>query len=412
MNNVSLLFTVLTHRAIAGGVPQVQVVPSARTSGPRLWAALKGAFGTRSSVAGFFMIALVLLAQASPVHAANITVTSLADNTMVDGQVTLREAIQAAETDASVDGSTAGSGADVIEFDPALVASCGHTISLTTFDTGLDATEFGPTAFTITTSITIQGPAGGLTLQRVSGSNFRLFTVYAAATLTLENLTVSSGSARGGNGGSNGGRSTSGGGALGAGGAVFNRGAFYATGVTFSSNQATGGNGGNGTSTSTGGGGAGGGGMGGNGANGTSSTTGGLGGGPNGGTATVQAGGVGGGAKGGNGPNAAAAAGGFGGGGSGPGNGASRAAGAGGFGGGGGSGARTAGAGGAGGFGGGTGNSGSSQASAGGGAGMGGPSSISGARLNLPTAPYPEMQPFLEPAAPPLHRASAGLCST
>ena len=36
---------------------------------------------------------------------ALITVTSVADNTAGDGQVTLREAIQAANTDASVDGS-------------------------------------------------------------------------------------------------------------------------------------------------------------------------------------------------------------------------------------------------------------------------------------------------------------------
>ena len=51
-----------------------------------------------------------------------ITVTSLADNTTVDGLVTLREAIQAAETDSSVDGSTAGSGADEIVFDASLFA--------------------------------------------------------------------------------------------------------------------------------------------------------------------------------------------------------------------------------------------------------------------------------------------------
>src|SRR5262245_51589882 len=39
---------------------------------------------------------------------ATILVTSLADNLTVDGQVTLREAIQAANTNASVDGSAAG----------------------------------------------------------------------------------------------------------------------------------------------------------------------------------------------------------------------------------------------------------------------------------------------------------------
>lgn len=51
---------------------------------------------------------------------STITVTSLQDNLTSDGQVTLREAIQAANTDASVDGSTAGSGDDIIVFDPNL----------------------------------------------------------------------------------------------------------------------------------------------------------------------------------------------------------------------------------------------------------------------------------------------------
>src|SRR5260221_10096138 len=39
---------------------------------------------------------------------STITVTSLADNLTADGNVTLREALQAANTDASVDGSAAG----------------------------------------------------------------------------------------------------------------------------------------------------------------------------------------------------------------------------------------------------------------------------------------------------------------
>lgn len=53
---------------------------------------------------------------------STITVTSLADNLTSDGQVTLREAIQAANSDSSVDGSTAGSGADTIVFDPSLTS--------------------------------------------------------------------------------------------------------------------------------------------------------------------------------------------------------------------------------------------------------------------------------------------------
>ncbi len=47
---------------------------------------------------------------------STITVTSLDDNITEDGEVTLREAIEAANTDTSVDGSAAGDGADTIVF--------------------------------------------------------------------------------------------------------------------------------------------------------------------------------------------------------------------------------------------------------------------------------------------------------
>src|SRR4051794_35106419 len=62
---------------------------------------------------------------------ASIVVTDLGDNTTIDRKVTLREAIQAAETDTSVDGSAAGAGADVITFAPALTSGGDATITLT-----------------------------------------------------------------------------------------------------------------------------------------------------------------------------------------------------------------------------------------------------------------------------------------
>jgi len=82
---------------------------------------------------------------------ATITVTTLVDNTTVDGQVTLREAIQAANTDASVDGSTAGSGADEIVFDAALFGGGPGTISMN-----------GTALPTITDDLTITGPGEAL----------------------------------------------------------------------------------------------------------------------------------------------------------------------------------------------------------------------------------------------------------
>lgn len=59
---------------------------------------------------------------------ATITVTAGGDEVTDDGAVTLREAILAANTDTSVDGSTAGDGADTIVFDPGLN---GQTIQTT-----------------------------------------------------------------------------------------------------------------------------------------------------------------------------------------------------------------------------------------------------------------------------------------
>ena len=81
---------------------------------------------------------------------SSITVTSLADNTTGDGQVTLREAIQAANTDSAVDGSTAGSGADTIVFAPGLTSGGAATITL------------GESHLTISSDLTITGPGADL----------------------------------------------------------------------------------------------------------------------------------------------------------------------------------------------------------------------------------------------------------
>jgi len=247
------------------------------------------------------------------------------------GDLSLREAIFLANIDPD---------ATTITFDASLFVGGDATITLTQFDTGLDSDEFGPSAFRVSTDITIQGPSGdnGLTIRRdiADTDTFRLFYVYNATTasdaaLRLENLTLSGGRAEG---------FTGEGGAAGMGGAIFNRGGLVTMeGVTLSENTAQGGNGG----PRNGGGGV------------ASVGNLGSGGGPNGGAAPSGSGGFGGGG-GGNfeGPGGS---GGFGGGG---GFGLSNSGG--GFGGGGGGGAP-----GPGGFGGGSGGSGG-----GGGAGMGG----------------------------------------
>jgi hypothetical protein len=255
------------------------------------------------------------------------------------GVVTLRFALTEANADTAP---------DTITFDPSLA---GKTITLSL----VGDSSAGPSALAVGApgqlrEITIDGsPAPGLTVSGpAAATNLRLVIVLPGNGLTLEDLTLSGGQARGGNGGGGGG------GAAGMGGAVFNEGTLTVRGCTFTANLALGGSGGSGS-------GGGGGGLGGD-------AVGGHGGPPNGGAAGTF--GVPTGGKPGNG--------GFGGGGGGGFNGTFPAAGgAGGFGGGGGAGGVFSA--GPGGFGGGAG-AGSPLASlrsgllgvGGGGAGMGG----------------------------------------
>lgn len=300
----------------------------------------------------------VLEARIAP---ATIIVTDLGDNFTVDGKITLAEAIKAANTDTSIDGSVAGSGADIITFAPALTAGGPAAIHLTSLfaaspddRSGLGAKDLGPTAFKITSSITIQGPTGdnGITIQRDAGAaEFRLFHVAPGSSLTVSDLTLAGGLAHGFKGGDAVGGG--GGGSAGLGGAFINQGNLVLSNTLLVQNQALGGNGGdsNHFGTYVGGGGAGLGAAGETGNPGNLNTTlpGGSGGGPNGGAggAPNAIGGNGGPGGGGGGtgsnpagaPGTGAASGGFGGGGGG--NSASSntvlaTGGAGGFGGGGG----------------------------------------------------------------------------
>jgi Cadherin-like domain len=160
---------------------------------------------------------------------AVITVTSLADNLTIDSQVTLREAIQAAETDTSVSGSVAGNGADTITFAPSLFAG-PQTINLS-IKGDIDGT-YGDSAFKITTPVTILGPTGanGLTLAGPGGNlgdanTMRLFLVSGTGNLTLDHLALTGGRADGeGNDG--------------LGGAIYNLGTLKLTNSTLSGNAA------------------------------------------------------------------------------------------------------------------------------------------------------------------------------
>ena len=225
---------------------------------------------------------------------ATFNVTSLADSG--PKSIAPRAAIAAANDPSNTDP------ANEIDFDSSLR---GGTINLTTFRNDSTGIFPGPTALVVSSDITIVG--SGQTIQRSAASgtaDFRILFVTGTGNLTLQDLTLSNGDARGGDG------DTGGGGAAGLGGAVFNQGTLALQRVTLSGNQAIGGNGGDGGDfalfqvppNSTGGGG----GLGG-------SASGSDGGGPNGGTSSGEMdGGFGGG---GGGSNAGGGNGGFGGGG-------------------------------------------------------------------------------------------------
>ena len=122
---------------------------------------------------------------AAPVaHAGTtIVVTTTADETVVDGNCSLEEAIQAANTDTAVDACPAGSGADVI----ALATGATYTLIIA------DNTTNGPTGLPIITSaITIEGNGATITRSAASGTPaFRMAAVEPGADLTVSNLTVS-----------------------------------------------------------------------------------------------------------------------------------------------------------------------------------------------------------------------------
>ena len=164
---------------------------------------------------------------------STITVNSLADGATPYGQVTLREAILAANTDSSTNGSVAGSGADTIVFDPSLFANGPQTISLTSSLAGTT----GQRGLIITSNIAIVGPSGsnGLTITEGAGLTFGLLEVTTAGNLTLQNMTLSGGTAQGANG------TNGGGGAAGLGGAIFNQGSVFVQSCTFTQDHANGG---------------------------------------------------------------------------------------------------------------------------------------------------------------------------
>ncbi len=167
----------------------------------------------------------------------NLVVTSLGHDFVTDGQLTLAEALWAAETDTFADGGARGNGPDTITFDPALVANGPATINLNGYQLppNLFSIYAHSSDFEIFTDVQIVGPSGnhGITLNNVGQQ--RLFEVRPGGSLTLENLTLSGGNLRGANG-------IGGGGGAGAmGGAIFNEGSLTVLSCLLTGNSAVGG---------------------------------------------------------------------------------------------------------------------------------------------------------------------------
>ncbi len=115
---------------------------------------------------------------------AVITVTSPFDTTTPEGDVTLREAILAANTDASVDGSAAGNGPDRIVFDPSLDGAVIQVFS----------------EFEITESLIIDASAlpQGITLNARSDNRLLNYT-HAFGNLTLNQIALTNARTMGSN---------------------------------------------------------------------------------------------------------------------------------------------------------------------------------------------------------------------
>jgi hypothetical protein len=131
----------------------------------------------KRSLAG---VALLLALGNEPALAAIINVT---------GGCTLVDAITAANTDTAMGSCSAGSGADTLVLD----ATSTHTLN------SVNNTTYGANGLPVVTSaITIEG--NGSTIERGAGAPpFRLLTVGSAGNLTLQDTTISGGSAfRGG----------------------------------------------------------------------------------------------------------------------------------------------------------------------------------------------------------------------
>ena len=144
------------------------------------------------------VVVLVILAAAllvagggQPAYAAAITVTTTDDELNSDGDCSLREAIQAANTDLAVDACTGGSGADTI-----VVPAGTYTLTI-----GLSEAPLFGSHLRIDSDLTLSGAGAGNTIIE-AGGNFRVFLIFSNVqqpVVTMSGLTIRNGKSFGAN---------------------------------------------------------------------------------------------------------------------------------------------------------------------------------------------------------------------
>ena len=155
-------------------------------------------------------VALLARPAAEAIPGATITVDTTNDELNADGDCSLREAIQAANTDAAVDACTAGSGADTI-----VLPASTYTLSIAGANEDPNATG----DLDITDGLTLTGAGQAITVID-GGALDRIFHVIGSVTVEIVDVAIQNGASGAGRGG-----------------AILNSGTLTLTNVTVSGNN-------------------------------------------------------------------------------------------------------------------------------------------------------------------------------
>ncbi|MGH8248880.1 MAG: CSLREA domain-containing protein, partial [Gammaproteobacteria bacterium] len=138
-------------------------------------------------------LVLLLALRGDGVQASNITVTVTNDELNTDGDCSLREAVQAANTDTAVDGCVAGAGPDTI-----LLPAGTYALSITNAaPAGENANLSGD--LDLNSVLTISGAGAGATV--IDGGQIdRVFHLLQASEATISGLTIRNGLSTNGGG--------------------------------------------------------------------------------------------------------------------------------------------------------------------------------------------------------------------